>query len=35
VVTQNLILGAAYEVPLTSRNDLLQNRLTVEAIVRY
>ncbi len=31
----NMELGVAWEVPLTSRRDVLDNRLTVDAIFRY
>lgn len=27
--------GVAWELPLTERRDILDNRLTVDAIVRY
>ncbi len=30
-----LEVGAAFEFPLTERRDLLDNRLTVDCIVRY
>lgn len=32
---QNLEIGVAYELPYTSRRDLLQDRLTVDLILRY
>ena len=31
----NMELGIAWEVPLTERRDVLDNRLTVDAIFRY
>lgn len=31
----NCEIGLAYEVPLSSRNDLLDNRLTADVILRY
>jgi len=33
--SQNLIGGVAWEVPLSNRKDLIDNRLTVELILRY
>jgi hypothetical protein len=32
---QHLELGVAYEIPYSQRRDLLQNRLTVDLILRY
>ncbi|MBS0203267.1 MAG: hypothetical protein JSS49_10240 [Planctomycetes bacterium] len=32
---KNLELGVAYEIPYSQRRDLLQNRLTVDLILRY
>ena len=31
----NMELGVAYELPYTSRHDLMQNRITVDFIIRY
>ena len=28
-------IGVAYEVPLTDRRDIIENRLTVDLILRY
>ena len=28
-------LGIAYEIPYTERKDIIQNRLTVDLIIRY
>lgn len=33
--SQNLELGIAYEVPLTSRKDIIDDRLTVDLILRF
>ena len=33
--TRNTELGIAWENPLTSRRDVLENRITVDAILRY
>lgn len=35
VLTKNYTLGVVFEVPLTSRNDIINQRLTVELIGRY
>jgi hypothetical protein len=35
IITQSLQVGAAYEVPLSNRKDLIDNRLTLEVILRY
>jgi len=35
VVNDHLSVGAAWEVPLSNRNDLIDNRLTFECILRY
>ncbi|WP_010586843.1 hypothetical protein [Schlesneria paludicola] len=32
---KNLELGVAYEIPYTDRRDIIQNRLTVDLILRY
>ena len=31
----NMELGVAWEVPLTDRRDIIDNRLTVDVILRY
>ena len=33
--SRNVELGCAWEIPMTNRRDVLQNRLTVDAIWRY
>ena len=33
--SRNVELGVAYEIPMTDRRDVLENRLTVDAILRY
>jgi hypothetical protein len=33
--TPNMELGVAYEIPYSHRHDILQNRLTVDFIIRY
>lgn len=35
VLTKNYTLGVVFEVPLTNRNDIINQRLTVELIGRY
>jgi hypothetical protein len=35
VLSKNYTLGFAYEIPLTQRHDILNQRLTVELIARY
>ncbi len=34
-VSRNLIVGLAWEFPLTSRKDVLEDRLTMDVIMRY
>jgi len=34
-VTEDVSFGAAWEYPMTSRKDLLQNRVTVDCIIRW
>ncbi|MCA9112433.1 MAG: hypothetical protein KDA52_20930, partial [Planctomycetaceae bacterium] len=33
--TDNMEIGFAWEIPLTDRKDILQDRLTVDWIIRY
>jgi hypothetical protein len=35
IISRYVTVGAAYEFPLTSRHDILNERITVEMIVRY